>query len=207
MVESVRAPSSTSSNQPQANKPAGCGLTIGKCCEFKQFMTPQIEPRPKLGLALSASEPMAEQGSQRHHLARASKDPPEALAPDSEAGGGGRPEPAEWLASFNLTGGADAALCPLPAPPSAAPLGMPDVADLVERWVRRVALGGDSQRGVARLDIGSGRLAGAELVVTAEPGHVSVELSLPAGHNDQGLSARLRQRLEQRGFHTDVVVR
>lgn len=81
------------------------------------------------------------------------------------------------------------------------------VAALVERWVRRVALGGDSRRGVARLDIGSGRLAGTELTVVAEAGHVSVELSLPPGQTEGGLGARLRRRLEQRGFETDVVVR
>jgi hypothetical protein len=81
------------------------------------------------------------------------------------------------------------------------------IAALVERWVRRVALGGDSRRGVARLDIGSGRLAGAELTVVAEASHVSVELSLPPGHADGGLAGRLRKRLEQRGFDTEVVVR
>jgi hypothetical protein len=36
---------------------------------------------------------------------------------------------------------------------------------------------------------------------------VSVELSLPPGQTEGGLGARLRRRLEQRGFETDVVVR
>jgi hypothetical protein len=82
-----------------------------------------------------------------------------------------------------------------------------EVANLVERWVRRVALGGDSRRGVARLDIGSGRLSGTEVVVMAEAGRVSVELSLPAGLPAADLQERLRTRLERRGFETDVVVR
>jgi hypothetical protein len=70
-----------------------------------------------------------------------------------------------------------------------------------------VAVGGDSRRGVARLDIGSGRLSGAEVVVMAEAGRVSVELSLPAGTNATQLQERLQARLERRGFETDVVVR
>jgi hypothetical protein len=90
---------------------------------------------------------------------------------------------------------------------SAAAAGTAQVAELVERWVRRVALGGDQRRGVARLDIGQGRFAGAELLVTAEGGSVSVELTLPATVSDASLAQRLRSRLEQRGLSAEVVVR
>jgi hypothetical protein len=81
------------------------------------------------------------------------------------------------------------------------------VAELVERWVKRVALGGDGRRGAARLDIGSGRLSGAEVLVVAQAGHVSVELSLPPGLADGGLSVRLRERLSRRGYSAEVSVR
>jgi hypothetical protein len=82
-----------------------------------------------------------------------------------------------------------------------------EVAELVERWVRRVALGGDQRRGAVRLDIGQGRFAGAELVIVAEGGRVSVDLSLPPAMADGELSGRLRSRLERRGYEADVLVR
>jgi hypothetical protein len=109
------------------------------------------------------------------------------------------------LALFNPGSGVEvpALVVAAPLPPAAAA----EVARLVERWVRRVALGGDQRRGVARLDIGGGRFAGAELLVTTEAGRVSVELSLPSTVNDPALSERLRARLEQRGYSADVVVR
>jgi hypothetical protein len=92
-------------------------------------------------------------------------------------------------------------------PTLASPAGAAQVAELVERWVRRVALGGDQRRGVARLDIAEGRYAGAELLISAEAGHVSVELTLAPGAADVQLSQRLQARLEQRGLSADVTVR
>lgn len=97
-----------------------------------------------------------------------------------------------------------------PPAPEAGPTSIAapaHLADLVERWVRRVALGGDSRRGVVRLDIGEGRHAGAELLVSAEAGRVSVELTLPQGPTDSSLAERLRSRLAQRGLSADVTVR
>lgn len=76
----------------------------------------------------------------------------------------------------------------------------------VERWVRKVALGGDARRGVAKLDIGAGRYAGTELVVVAEAGRVAVELNIPQV-TDPSLAERLRSRLERRGYSTEVTVR
>jgi hypothetical protein len=93
------------------------------------------------------------------------------------------------------------------APASATHQGVVELSELVERWVRRVAVGGDPRRGVARLDIGQGRFSGAELLVVAEAGRVSVELTLPSAAGDAGLSERLRARLERRGYAADVVVR
>lgn len=81
-----------------------------------------------------------------------------------------------------------------------------DAAQLVQRWVRRVALGGDSRRGVVRLDIGGGRYAGAELVVVAEARHVSVKLNLNGAEGDDGLSQRLRAGLEAKGYAVDIDV-
>ena len=67
--------------------------------------------------------------------------------------------------------------------------------------------GGDQRRGAVRLDIGQGRFSGAELLVVAEAGRVSVELNLPPSVASGDLSARLRSRLLGRGLDADVVVR
>ncbi|HKY37373.1 MAG TPA: hypothetical protein VJN18_15630 [Polyangiaceae bacterium] len=72
--------------------------------------------------------------------------------------------------------------------------------------MRRLAVGGDPRRAAARLEIGAGRYAGAELIVVAELDRVSVELRLPEGAVDTGLAERLRERLEARGYGAEVRV-
>jgi hypothetical protein len=128
------------------------------------------------------------------------------LAPEPQpslgpAGG----ELAEWLWLINPSG------CAVEAPPAPAACvphaAVAEVAELVERWVRRVALGGDQRRGAVRLDIGQGRFSGAELVIVAEGDRVSIDLTLPPALVDAELSARLRSRLERRGYQADVLVR
>jgi len=128
------------------------------------------------------------------------------LAPEDQPSlGRGGSEVAEWFSLINPTGGVEvAAAAPAPA---VTPPGVAEVAELVERWVRRAALGGDQRRGAVRLDIGQGRFSGAEVLVVAEAGHVSVELQLPANLVEGDLSERLRSRLERRGYAADVVVR
>lgn len=129
------------------------------------------------------------------------------LAAEEEPSAGRTLDPAEWLAQFTV-GGGEAAFAPaLPAPAPAAARVEPPLTELVERWVRRVALGGDARRGVAKLDIGHGSYAGAQLVVAAEAGRVTVELVLPAGSSDVDLAARLEQRLTARGYQASVAVR
>ena len=83
----------------------------------------------------------------------------------------------------------------------------PELSELVAGWVRRVALGGDQRRAVARLDIGHGQYTGAELLITAEGSRVSVELTLPDGVAGAGLSERLGSRLTARGYAAEVEVR
>ncbi|RYZ08880.1 MAG: hypothetical protein EOO73_06180 [Myxococcales bacterium] len=112
---------------------------------------------------------------------------------------------AELLALLSPPVGVSAVSTAEAAP--AGPLGVTQLSELVERWVRRVALGGDQRRGVVRLDIGEGRHAGAELLISAEGGHVSVELTLPQAPTDSALSERLRARLQHRGLSADVTVR
>jgi len=130
-----------------------------------------------------------------------SLDPEEQPSAGPRAGG----DPAEL---FSLLSAGPEPTLPLPSAVKAEipPPGVADLATLVERWVRRVALGGDQRRGVAKLDIGEGRYAGSELVVVADAGRVSVELSLP-GAVDPGLAERLQSRLERRGYSAEVTVR
>jgi hypothetical protein len=127
------------------------------------------------------------------------------LAPAAETGVAADPgDPAAWLFLLSPPGGEVAtAASAAPAPGRAFE---PEVLALVERWVRRVAVGGDSRRAAVRLEIGAGRYAGAELVVVAEPERVSVELRLPEAAADSGLAERLRERLEARGYGADVRV-
>jgi hypothetical protein len=112
---------------------------------------------------------------------------------------------AEWFSLINPVG--EPAPSPVPTNVGRNDPVAANVAELVERWVRRAALGGDQRRGAVRLDIGHGRFAGSELLIVAEAGCVSVELNLPPSQADAGLSERLRTRLEQRGLSAEVLVR
>ena len=132
---------------------------------------------------------------------------PRSLAPEEQPSfGQAGVELAEWFSLINPSGAVDAPR-PVESAVLPSPVGVVEVAELVERWVRRVALGGDQRRGAVRLDFGHGRLSGAELVVVADAGRVSVELCLPPAMVAPELSERLRARLERRGFIADVVVR
>jgi hypothetical protein len=115
-------------------------------------------------------------------------------------------DPAAWLSLVNPTGG-EANWATASASVAAGRSSEPEVAALVERWVRRLSLGTDPRRAAARLEIGAGRYAGAELLVVAEGGHVSVEVSLPEAANEPDLAERLRRRLEGRGYGAEVTVR
>jgi hypothetical protein len=116
-------------------------------------------------------------------------------------------DPAGWLFLLSPPGGERSAVgAPAAASASAPSRFEPEMAALVDRWVRRLSVGGDSRRAAVRLEIGMGRYAGAELVVVAEAERVSVEVQLPEGTGDSGLAERLRERLEARGYGAEVRV-
>jgi hypothetical protein len=77
--------------------------------------------------------------------------------------------------------------------------------DLLPALVRRVAWSGDGRRGTVRLELGSGALAGAELVVHADDGRVRVQLRAPAGVDLGPLRERIAIRLAARGVALDEV--
>lgn len=207
----LAAPSSVTAARGPATPAAQPGIVGGlnrKSQTFQAHLRPErhLSPSPNSADARqeSAAEGTARGGGEIVARPRLEDDPSASLAPDEQPsmarGFGG--EPAE-LFSW-LYPGAEPAPQPLQA--DAPPAGVAELGGLLERWVRRIALGGDPRRGVAKLDIGHGRFAGAELWIVAEAGSVSVELSLPRA-GDSDLAQRLRRRLERRGYTADVVVR
>jgi hypothetical protein len=70
----------------------------------------------------------------------------------------------------------------------------------VSETIRRIAWGGDRQRGTARVELGAGPYAGSALQVEANSGTLRVELTAPPGVDANGLAERLEARLEQRGL-------
>jgi hypothetical protein len=91
------------------------------------------------------------------------------------------------------------------AAPAAAPMpsggGSPALEQVVEQLVRRIAWSGDARRGSARIELGSGRLAGAVLFISADGGSVDVSMQLPQGEDSQKWRDRIVRRLEHRGIH------
>jgi hypothetical protein len=89
--------------------------------------------------------------------------------------------------------------------PPALPL-REDLQNLLTGLARRTAWGGDRRKGSARIELSSGALAGATLVVHAEQRTVTVELELPRGMSAQGWQQRIAERLEGRGLAASVRV-
>jgi hypothetical protein len=77
--------------------------------------------------------------------------------------------------------------------------------NLLPALVRRVAWSSDGKRGTARLEIGSGDLAGATLLVHADAGRVSVRLDAPPGVDLHAWRERIVQRLAARDIPVDEV--
>jgi hypothetical protein len=93
------------------------------------------------------------------------------------------------------------------APPEAPALraAAASLEELLPALVRRVAWSGDGRSGAVRLELGSGQLAGATLLVQADGGRVRVRLELPVGVDAAGWERRIRQRLQERSIATDAV--
>jgi hypothetical protein len=149
------------------------------------------------------------EGGRSDHEMPASEELPVGLAPDVESGlrlGSG--EAAAWLLLISPTSGEGASAAATTSLVAAAPVRNlePELTLAAERWLRRLSWAGDGRRGTARLELGAGALAGAELIVTAEGAHISLDLRLPLDV-DGGLADRIRGRLEARGYSADVTVR
>jgi hypothetical protein len=79
------------------------------------------------------------------------------------------------------------------------------LAPVVSQLVRRFSWGGDGRRGVARIELCAGSLAGATLLVTAEGGEVRVEVDLPPGGTAEVWANRLATALEARGVRVAAI--
>jgi hypothetical protein len=77
--------------------------------------------------------------------------------------------------------------------------------ELVPQLVKKIAWSGDAQRGMVRMELGAGDLAGGTLTVSAENGRVSVHVAAPPGTDAAEWKSRITHRLESRGIAVDTV--
>lgn len=90
-----------------------------------------------------------------------------------------------------------------PPPPGTAPppnVTLVHLDQMMTKLVRKVAWGGDGERGAARIELGAGELAGATIVVQSDHGALSVDVELPAGVAADAWRGRLEKRFARRGF-------
>src|SRR6185437_16491429 len=96
---------------------------------------------------------------------------------------------------------------PAPAPALASaptPALAPSLEELLPALVRRIAWSGDSRRGAVRLEVGSGELAGATLLIQADGGRLEVTLTAP-GADAEAWRERIARRLADKGLDVDAV--
>ncbi|MCU0656156.1 MAG: hypothetical protein MUF64_13160 [Polyangiaceae bacterium] len=95
----------------------------------------------------------------------------------------------------------------LQEPPALPVIALPPVDQLVDRLLRRLALGGSRHRGTALLEVGAGSLQGATIVIHAEDARLRIEIETPdteaARRWQQGVQAKLRER----GFEAEILLR
>jgi hypothetical protein len=130
--------------------------------------------------------------------------------PDAEPVGRGRRHVFE---DAPMWGGFEGPLAaPSPAPPPGEIQGAARclhataaLEPLLVALVRRVAWSGDGRRGVARLELGAGPLAGATIVVHADEGRIRVHVDVPPGVDLPSWRARIVRSLAARRLLTDEV--
>jgi hypothetical protein len=77
--------------------------------------------------------------------------------------------------------------------------------DLLPALVRKVAWSGDGRKGTVRLELGSGGMAGAEVIVESDEGRVRVQLRAPDGVDGDAWRRRVSARLAARGLDVEDV--
>jgi len=97
---------------------------------------------------------------------------------------------------------------PITPPPAEAPTetrARSSLEELLPALVRKVAWSGDGRRGTVRLELGSGALSGAELLVESNEGQVRVRLRAPAGVDLGAWRTRVGRRLAARGLDVETI--
>lgn len=113
-----------------------------------------------------------------------------------------RRDPSSWLDPLARSPLLQAPLIPHPAQVQAlgACGALPELEQLIGQLVRRAAWSGDRRRGAARLELGSGELAGATLFIESDRHELKIDLQLPPGASSELWRERIASRLEGRGF-------
>lgn len=75
----------------------------------------------------------------------------------------------------------------------------------VSETIRRIAWGGDRQRGTARVELGAGPYAGSALQLHAEGGALTLEVTAPPGVDATALGEHIGERLRERGLRIESV--
>jgi hypothetical protein len=97
---------------------------------------------------------------------------------------------------------------PCPAPAAGPAPALASLEELLPELVRKIGWSGDAHRGVVRLEVGAGALAGATLLVQAEGGRVHVTLHAAPGAADADAESwreRIEARLSARGLDVGAV--
>jgi len=87
--------------------------------------------------------------------------------------------------------------------PRVPPEQVAALQQLAERWLRRIAWGGDARRKTVRLEVGEGPLAGTVLQLSSTDGALHLEVKLASG-TQTDWAAHLERELGQRGLSVSV---
>lgn len=76
---------------------------------------------------------------------------------------------------------------------------------LATQWLRRFGHGGTGGSACVRLELGAGKQAGTELIVSGDRSELRIVMRSPEGADASGLAEGLRSRLRERGFqHVEI---
>jgi hypothetical protein len=102
--------------------------------------------------------------------------------------------------------GPPATTTPASAPEAAVAMrASTSLEELLPQLVRKIAWSGDGKRGVVRMELGAGALAGATLMLESEGGRVRVQLDAPPGVDGEAWKRRIGARLAERRIEVESI--
>jgi hypothetical protein len=78
--------------------------------------------------------------------------------------------------------------------------------EILPAVLRRIAWSGDARRGAVRLEIGTGMLAGATVLIQADDGRLRVTMHAPPGVDAEAWRERLRDRFARKKLDVESIV-